>query len=218
MSIYTDKPTSNGVPLISANAFRIACDLQGARKRASLRELFSDYKQHEKRHFSTNGLGFNFMIDTTGSASIDKTQAVPDSPHGPQRDQNSVNTETPRIIDVLDEESDSDSEAEYEPSGASSASNPVRTPPRFSSLGNSDAATEFARTLVARMTVVSCFCFRMKVHRANPFRCHLIVSLRLEHQRSLCHSTKTLSVCRCKHRQELCFLHMITMVGILLQG
>jgi len=146
MSIYTDKPTSNGVPLISANAFRIACDLQGARKRASLRELFSDYKQHEKRHFSTNGLGFNFMIDTTGSASIDKTQAVPDSPHGPQRDQNSVNTETPRIIDVLDEESDSDSEAEYEPSGASSASNPVRTPPRFSSLGNSDAATEFART------------------------------------------------------------------------
>lgn len=140
--IFTTAKTPNGMPVFSSKVFEMACkhqsNINGA-EASALRLALAERCPYQSQ-FSTNGLGFNFSINMNGKASIETTTRAGSIEPSNEVVQGSSKRSSSSFVKEV---SDSDSDEEV----SDSVNQCVKTPPRFSSLGSSDAATAFAKSI-----------------------------------------------------------------------
>lgn len=160
-SLYTENGTNNG-RVLSSKAFALACEKQNSLRdpKANIFKGDLEYYELSKRHF-TGKSGLQFSINHSGRVSVDAL--TPPLEKSTDKEGSSTSgedyfsshlaggTDASTLVDdpslgftiaqkFFSDESDSESETEHTPKV-------LQTPPRFSSLGNTDATTAFARTL-----------------------------------------------------------------------
>lgn len=150
-SLYTENGSGNGGHVFSSKVFALACEKQNSLKDPKADIFKGDLEHYEpsKRHFMGKN-GLQFSINHSGHVSVDAltpplnssentlSNSLTDSADSTLSDDPSIGFAVAKKF--FGDESDSESEADNTPKA-------LQTPPRFSSLGNTDATTAFARTL-----------------------------------------------------------------------